>query len=112
MAANPNDDLARVDTKDKKPDQKPHSDGRVPVYSELETTSADLSLAAILKGTAANPLTKFEKKAALINAEIDKFGIGRYQICIWFLCGFGYFLDLAWAQVSGRRWCPPSGRSE
>jgi len=54
-----------------------------------------------LKGTAAKPLTTFEKKAALINAEMDKFGFGRYQICIWFLCGFGYFLDLAWSQGVG-----------
>jgi MFS family permease len=27
--------------------------------------------------------------------------MGRYQWCIWFLCGFGYFLDLAWAQGVG-----------
>lgn len=33
--------------------------------------------------------------------ELDKFGMGRYQICIWFLTGFGYFLDLAWAQGVG-----------
>jgi hypothetical protein len=40
-----------------------------PVYNELELVSeADLSIAAILKGTAASPLTNFEKKAALINA--------------------------------------------
>ena len=37
----------------------------------------------------------------LISREIDKFGTGRYQICIWLLCGFGYFLDLAWAQGVG-----------
>ncbi|WVR03640.1 hypothetical protein IAU60_000635 [Kwoniella sp. DSM 27419] len=61
----------------------------------------DMSFAAIMKGTAAVPLTTFEKKAALINAELDKFGFGRYQMCIWFLCGFGYFLDLAWAQGVG-----------
>ncbi|KAF3398014.1 hypothetical protein F1880_006506 [Penicillium rolfsii] len=42
--------------------------------------------------------TPFERKAALINKEIDKFGFGKYQRCIWMLCGFGYFLDLAWAQ--------------
>ena len=57
--------------------------------------------------------TTFERKAALINAyvvsmpseimlidsrEIDKFDFGKYQLCIWMLCGFGYFLDLAWAQ--------------
>nr|XP_018266859.1 uncharacterized protein I303_00839 [Kwoniella dejecticola CBS 10117]OBR89017.1 hypothetical protein I303_00839 [Kwoniella dejecticola CBS 10117] len=60
-----------------------------------------LNFADIMKGTAANPLSTFEKKAALINAELDQFGMGRYQICIWFLCGFGYFLDLAWSQGVG-----------
>ena len=69
---------------------------------ELEQAyQADISFAAILNGTAAAPLTTFEKKAALINAELDKFGMGRYQWCIWFLCGFGYFLDLAWAEGVG-----------
>lgn len=34
----------------------------------------------------------------IIFSEIDKFGFGKYQWCIWLLCGFGYFLDLAWAQ--------------
>lgn len=74
----------------------------IPIYNDVERVDqTDLSFAAILKGTAANPLNIFEKKAALINVEIDKFGMGRYQICIWFLCGFGYFLDLAWAQGVG-----------
>lgn len=61
----------------------------------------DVSVGAILKGTAGRSLNTFEKKAALINAEFDKFGMGRYQWCIWFLCGFGYFLDLAWSQGVG-----------
>jgi hypothetical protein len=75
---------------------------QIPVYSKLELVSEDnLTFNAILRGTAATPLNTFEKKAALINAELDKFGMGRYQICIWFLCGFGYFLDLAWAQGVG-----------
>lgn len=74
----------------------------VPIHNELQlATETDISLGAIIKGTATKPLTTFEKKAALINAEFDKFGMGRYQICIWFLCGFGYFLDLAWAQGVG-----------
>ncbi len=34
-------------------------------------------------------------------SELDKLGMGKYQWCIWFLCGFGYFLDLAWAQGVG-----------
>ncbi|WVQ93697.1 hypothetical protein IAU59_000774 [Kwoniella sp. CBS 9459] len=71
-----------------------HSD--VPIVD-----SGDFGLRAILAGNASNPLTTFEKKAALINAELDKFGFGKYQMCIWFLCGFGYFLDLAWAQGVG-----------
>ncbi|WVF66063.1 hypothetical protein IAT40_000801 [Kwoniella sp. CBS 6097] len=71
-----------------------HSD--VPIID-----NGDFGLRAILAGNASNPLTTFEKKAALINAELDKFGFGRYQMCIWFLCGFGYFLDLAWAQGVG-----------
>lgn len=62
---------------------------------------AGLSIGNILKGQSAHSLTPFEKKAALINAELDKFGMGRYQWCIWFLCGFGYFLDLAWSQGVG-----------
>ncbi|KAH7082265.1 sugar transporter-like protein [Paraphoma chrysanthemicola] len=75
---------------------------QVPIYNNLELVSSEnLTFAAIIKGTAARPMDTFEKKAALINAEIDKFGLGRYQICIWFLCGFGYFLDLAWSQGVG-----------
>ena len=71
----------------------------VPAFHDADVT--DISLGAILKGTAITPMTTFEKKAALVNAELDKFGMGRYQTCIWFLCGFGYFLDLAWAQGVG-----------
>jgi hypothetical protein len=75
---------------------------QIPIYNNLELVSSEnLTFNAILKGTAAHPLNTFEKKAALINAELDNFGLGRYQICIWFLCGFGYFLDLAWSQGVG-----------
>lgn len=75
-------------------DEVPHSNTAI-------APEASLSIGNILKGTAAHSLTPFEKKAALINAELDKFGMGRYQWCIWFLCGFGYFLDLAWSQGVG-----------
>lgn len=81
---------------------KRYSAQGIPIYNELEEVSEpEISFGTILKGTTAVPLTTFEKKAALINAEIDKFGLGKYQICIWLLCGFGYFLDLAWAQGVG-----------
>lgn len=66
-----------------------------------DPSSTQISIRSILKGSATSPLTAFEKKAALINVELDSFGLGKYQICIWFLCGFGYFLDLAWAQGVG-----------
>ena len=46
-------------------------------------------------------LTLYEKKCVLINHEIDSNGMGRYQWYIWFLCGFGYLLDLLWAQAFG-----------
>ena len=95
---------ARLIDEDKIPVEDSHSHPKVeiPIYNDVERVNqTDLSFAAILRGTAANPLNTFEKKAALINVEIDKFGMGKYQICIWFLCGFGYFLDLAWSQGVG-----------
>ncbi|GAA94743.1 uncharacterized protein L969DRAFT_94630 [Mixia osmundae IAM 14324] len=53
--------------------------------------------------TSANgiPLTTYERKALLINKELDIIGMGRYQWCLFFLCGMGYFLDLLWAQAFG-----------
>lgn len=45
--------------------------------------------------------TLYEKKSLLVNREMDAMGMGRYQWCIWFLCGFGYLLDLMWAQAFG-----------
>ncbi|KAF2223103.1 major facilitator superfamily domain-containing protein [Elsinoe ampelina] len=45
--------------------------------------------------------TLYEKKCVLINREIDSNGMARYQWYIWFLCGFGYFIDLLWAQAFG-----------
>src|ERR1700712_2595140 len=46
-------------------------------------------------------MTLYEKKCVLINHELDSNGMGRYQWYIWFLCGFGYLLDLLWAQAFG-----------
>lgn len=34
-------------------------------------------------------LTVYERKALLVNRELDSHGMGRYQWCIWILCGFG-----------------------
>ncbi|GAA6002086.1 MFS transporter [Rhodotorula paludigena] len=47
-------------------------------------------------------LSLYEKKSVLINRELDLmnkasfWGMGRYQ-----LCGFGYYIDLVWAQITG-----------
>lgn len=45
--------------------------------------------------------TLYERKCAIVNREMDAMGMGRYQWCIWWLCGFGYLLDLLWAQAFG-----------
>ncbi|KAN0063797.1 hypothetical protein ACQY0O_003847 [Thecaphora frezii] len=45
--------------------------------------------------------TVAENKSMLISAELDRMGMGKYQICIWVLCGCGYFIDLLWAQALG-----------
>lgn len=103
MTSNPHElPRGHLDLEDSKDLERRQVEVHIPAYSDVELVSeSDLSFAAILKGTAASPLNTFEKKAALINLELDKFGLGRYQLCIWFLCGFGYFLDLAWAQGVG-----------
>ncbi|WVQ99983.1 hypothetical protein IAU59_007126 [Kwoniella sp. CBS 9459] len=46
-------------------------------------------------------LSLSEKKSVLVNRELDDMGMGRYQWCIFTLCGLGYFLDLCWAQAFG-----------
>lgn len=46
-------------------------------------------------------LSLYDKKCVLVNREIDAMGMGRYQWYIWCLCGFGYLLDLLWAQAFG-----------
>jgi MFS family permease len=46
-------------------------------------------------------LTLFERKAQIINRELDSMGMGRYQWMIFSLCGFGYMLDLLWAHAFG-----------
>ncbi len=46
-------------------------------------------------------LTLYEKKALLVNRELDSHGMGKYQWYIFFLCGFGYLIDLLYAQAFG-----------
>ncbi|KAK7222289.1 hypothetical protein V2G26_010292 [Clonostachys chloroleuca] len=46
-----------------------------------------------------NSRTIQEKKCRLVNQEIDRQGMGKYQWYIWGLCGFGYMIDLIWAHA-------------
>ncbi|KAI9655371.1 MAG: hypothetical protein M1821_005518 [Bathelium mastoideum] len=46
-------------------------------------------------------LSLYDKKCTIINREMDSNGMGKYQWYIWILCGFGYMLDLLWAQAFG-----------
>ena len=39
------------------------------------------------------------RKMSLVNHELDRMGFGRYQLCIFLLCGMGYLIDLMWAQL-------------
>ena len=61
-----------------------------------DSRAVDLSSDPELEG-----LTLYEKKALLVNRELDRQGMGKYQWAIFALCGFGYFLDLLWAQAFG-----------
>ncbi|KAM0336346.1 hypothetical protein ACHAPQ_004278 [Fusarium lateritium] len=67
--------------------------------SELGDSHRHGSNNALLYGL--DGLTLYEKKCVLINREIDNQGMGKYQWYIWTLCGFGYLLDLLWAQAFG-----------
>ncbi|TKX22375.1 MFS transporter-like protein 99 [Elsinoe australis] len=62
---------------------------------------ADVNTASFAGDPDFEGLTLYEKKCVLVNREIDNNGMGRYQIYIWFLCGFGYLIDLLWAQAFG-----------
>ncbi|PWN34086.1 MFS general substrate transporter [Meira miltonrushii] len=45
--------------------------------------------------------TAKENKSLLMSYELDRMEMGRYQWCIFGLCGLGYFIDLLWAQALG-----------
>lgn len=40
-------------------------------------------------------------KCRFIDREIEAIGMGKYQWCLWALCGLGYLVDLMWAQAFG-----------
>ncbi|WWC90725.1 uncharacterized protein L201_005662 [Kwoniella dendrophila CBS 6074] len=62
---------------------------------------ADLVSSEELGNREFTDLSLYEKKSLLINRELDEMGMGKYQWCVFTLCGLGYFLDLGWAQAFG-----------
>ncbi|KAK5132664.1 hypothetical protein LTR08_008786 [Meristemomyces frigidus] len=77
-----------------------HNDSSSPEFKGGDETMG-ASFSGIVNPEELEGLTLYEKKCVLINREIDNNGMGRYQWSIWLLCGFGYFLDLLWAQAFG-----------
>lgn len=69
-----------------------------PPKDQMDRTSVRSSEEAII---GADNDTIIEKKCMLINRQLDAFGMGKYQWSIWVLCGFGYLIDLLWAQAFG-----------
>ena len=88
-------------------DERPIDFGNLPEGKGAEYQSKADELAGLVEaGTIAGSrsfieLSLYEKKSVLINRELDAMGMGRYQWSIFLLCGFGYFLDLLWAQAGG-----------
>lgn len=78
-------------------DTSKHAEYRAKVDALAELIPQD----TIVGGKRFTELTLYEKKSVLVNRELDEMGMGRYQWFIFFLCGFGYFLDLCWAQAFG-----------
>eukprot|EP01111_Echinosteliopsis_oligospora_P010970 TRINITY_DN3505_c0_g1_i1.p1 TRINITY_DN3505_c0_g1~~TRINITY_DN3505_c0_g1_i1.p1 ORF type:complete len:325 (-),score=41.21 TRINITY_DN3505_c0_g1_i1:193-1167(-) len=74
-------------------------EGKIQI-KEQEQEAAELKLYYASDPTLRG-LSLYEKKAVLVNRELDSHGMGRYQWGIWILCGFGYFLDLLWAMAFG-----------
>ncbi|KAF3760893.1 MFS general substrate transporter [Cryphonectria parasitica EP155] len=72
-----------------------------PVVTPTRVLSPTYSPATVLADSDLDGLSLYEKKCVLVNREIDAMGMGRYQWYIWGLCGFGYMLDLLWAQAFG-----------
>lgn len=89
---------ARRSGDDHDDDANSNSDNNSSVFNAdtIPTTHAD---ASPMQGL--TQLTIEEQKAAVVDRELDAQGMGRYQWMVFWLCGFGYLLDLLWAQACG-----------
>ena len=77
-------------------DSKNYDVTKIPVTEQIPAPYQE-----ILRDPEFEGLTLYEKKALLVNRELDSHGMGRYQWWIFFLCGFGYLIDLMWAEAFG-----------
>ncbi|EGX94885.1 membrane transporter [Cordyceps militaris CM01] len=77
----------------------PASSSTVSVEQPLAMTTTTTSATTDLPDM--RGLSLYQRKCTLINRAIDAYGMGRYQWCVWLLCGCGYFIDLLWAQAFG-----------
>ena len=82
------------------------TEGPSPAYSTASRVSqekqADLPRSqSLVPPEELDGKTLYEKKCILIDREINNMGMGKYQWCLWGLCGFGYLLDLLWAEAFG-----------
>lgn len=76
-------------------------DGKASKDPEIGRPSNDEPAAHSPEDSEMAGLSLFEKKALIVNRELASQGMGKYQWMIFILCGFGYFLDLLWAQAFG-----------
>ena len=92
--------LSRAETADADADADIHSSGSDTGKDSLDDA---VDFNDDLSDSDSKPLHRslHERKALLVTRELDEQGMGRYQWMVFFLCGFGYLLDLLWAQAFG-----------
>jgi hypothetical protein len=79
----------------------PYKDLDVNIASDSPEDVRPKSRGEFQDDTEMEGLTLYEKKALLVNRELNSQGMGKYQWYIFFLCGFGYLVDLLYAQAFG-----------
>ena len=58
----------------------------------LETAKGDVRVRTHSVDEFGNPLTAYDRKSLLVNQQLDRIGMGRYQWFIVGLCAMGYML--------------------
>ena len=82
MAGLKSDITASNSRPDVSPDSEPTHDEEQNGGQQMEGRSQSVADVINMEG-----LTLYEKKCLLVNREIDSMGMGKYQWCLWGLCG-------------------------